>query len=154
MRVALHDDFGVSRCAPSRTDTVLGWTVALDGDWPGKTCGCATVAPPESPPATGLPTLAIRERSRMYFGPDGEPHYEWTDVVSGPALLLEERSETNDATGQTKVTATAAVAWESGTPPRETAVAHDSRGYRWEVVSCQALPGRLQLKLERIDDGE
>jgi len=153
MRVGLSDDYGRHRCAAEAG--LYSVPVGLDGDWPGGgSCGCALATSPEPVPGGGLPTLTIRERTRQFLGPDGEPRYKWVDVVTGPALLLEERKETNDATGQTKVTATAAVAWEGGTAPRETAVAHDSRGYRWEVVSCSALPGRLDMKLERIDDGE
>jgi hypothetical protein len=153
----LADDPGLCRCDPQ--PGTFNVPVGLDEDlWRGS-CGAAADAGSEEPgvlpdPTTGLPTLTIRERSRTYYEADGAPRYDWTDLVIGPTLALEARIEVNDATGQTRVTASAVVAYSGERVPDETAVALDSRGWRWDITSCRTLPGRLEMALERISDAE
>ncbi len=153
MRVGLRDDFGLSRCAPASSPYSL--QVALDGD-PGGGCGCnPEPTSPEPPAESGAVTLTITERGRKFYDSDGTPRFSWTEVFSGPVALFETRRELNDATGQTLVKAKVLIAWPDDTPPpKETAVARDSRGWRWEITSSEPRPGRLQLQLEYIDDQE
>lgn len=148
MRVELSDGCGPEPGAYSMA-------VVLDGDLPdGCRCGgaCCGDDEPEEPL---LPTLTVRERVRDTFDFTGTPQLSWRTAVTGPALIYSERRERNDATGQTMVTATAALGWDpedDGPAPRESAVVWDSAGQRWELTVCDPLPGRLQLTMERIDD--
>lgn len=90
----------------------------------------------------------------MVLDADGTPQWQWLDVVSGPALMFESRKELNDATGQTLVLARAVLGWSGDRDaPHETAVAIDSRGHRWQITSVVALPGRLEMQMEWLDDG-
>jgi hypothetical protein len=155
MRVGLRDDFGLSRCAPGGGPYSL--QVALDGDIGGG-CGCSpdTTPDPETPvDPGGAVVLTITERGRLFYDGNGIPRFQWTEVFSGPVALFETRRELNDATGQTLAKARVLIAWPDGTPPpKETAVAKDSRGWRWEITSAEPRPGRLQLQLEYLDDAE
>lgn len=151
MRIGLSTDFGSSRCAPQPSQFSI--PVGLDDD-AGSGCGtCSADGVGPVDPRDVLPTLTVRARTRSYIDDDGNARFLWDDVVSGPALLFERRTEVNDATGQTAVQADAVLAFE-GDAPKETAVVWDSRGHRWEILSCRALPGRLELRLEWIDDAE
>lgn len=148
MRVALDDG-----CTPEPGEWSL--PVALDDDLPDDGCGCGGTCCGEEPPTDALPTLTLRERVREEFDFTGTPQLSWTTRLEGPAIRYTERRERNDATGQTMVTATAVMAWNEdadGAAPKESAVAWDSDGKRWEITSCEALPERLELVMERVDD--
>lgn len=164
MRIGLQDDAGFSRCAPGRSpfsipiglddDLGCGCGCGIVGDGTGNGNGNGGVVDPTDPPDSGVPTATIRYRAKLYYDGDGTPTYEWAVLGSGSVVLLQERTELNDATGQTQVLANGEVSWadELGTPT-ETCVAWIG-GVRYEVLSCVRLPGRLRLKLERLDDAE
>ncbi|HEV2927249.1 MAG TPA: hypothetical protein VGW74_01040 [Propionibacteriaceae bacterium] len=151
MRIVLSDS-----CA--QTAGVFSVPVALDDDFPG--CGCGGPCSDDDgldgddgELGQTLPTLTIRERLRDTFDFTGTPQLSWRTAGSGPAISYVERRETNDATGQTMVTAKAVLGWDAGVAaPKETAVVWDDAGIRWNVTSCEALPGRLELLMDRIDD--
>jgi hypothetical protein len=148
MRVELSDGCGPEPGAYSMA-------VVLDDDFPGG-CGCGgTCCGDDEPEDPSLPTLSIRERMRPTFDFTGTPQLSWRTAVQGPAIMYSERRETNDATGQTKVTATAVIGWDpedDGPAPKESAVVWDGDGKRWELTVCNPLPGRLELVMERVDD--
>lgn len=149
VRIGLRTDWGAVPCRPEPGEFSVPAGLDQDVGCPcGGGCGCDPAAPTDR----GLPTLTVRERTRRFYDTDGNPRYEWATVAEGEALLFETRQETNDATGQTLVSASAAIGWAGGVAPKETAVVLDSRGHRWEVVACDPLPGRLQLRLQWIDD--
>lgn len=150
MRIGLSTDFGRSRCAPG--PSAFSLPVALDGPCGcSGGCGCASDGE-EPPPDTGdLPVLTLRKRGEMYMTEAGNPRWEWEEVLSGPAITYEQRTEVNDVNGQVKVVASATMAFDGEVAPaKETAVAWQG-DVRWSITSLVALPGRLELKLERID---
>jgi hypothetical protein len=147
MRVELSDGCGPEPGAYSMA-------VVLDDDFPTG-CGCGGACCGGEPEDSLLPTLTIRERVRDAFDFTGTPQLSWRTAVHGAAVTYTERRETNDATGQTKVTATAVLGWtpeDDGPAPKESAVVWDGSGKRWELTACNPLPGRLELTMERIDD--
>jgi hypothetical protein len=149
MRVELDEG-----CSPE--PSVWSMAVLLDDDRPGCGCGsggeCCGQDPTED---SALPTLSVRERQLQEYDFTGTPQWGWITRVEGPAIQYTERRERNDATGQTMVTASAVLAWDSdtdGAAPAESAVIWDSGAKRWEITSCTALPGRLEIRMERVDD--
>jgi hypothetical protein len=156
MRIGIRDLADPLRGQPMKSPFAV--QVAIDG-----TACCGGAAPcgaEEDPPVlgtpdpSGLPLLRILSRAVSYADEEGTPRYAWTPVLTGIALLTEERTELNDATGQTMVKRSAVVGW-SGEPqdaPAETAVAEDEQGNRWEITSLVALPGRIELQMQRIAD--
>lgn len=152
MRIALEEDF------PSCEG---GWSVpvVLDDDLPGG-CGCGGACccgdgDDAQEPGLPLPTLTVRERIRDGADFTGTPQLTWRTAGSGPAITYEQRRETNDGGGQTLVTATAVLGWVEDEPaPKETAVVWDSDGHRWQLTSVRALPGRLELAMQRVEDSD
>ena len=150
MRVQLNGD-----CGPDTGSYSL--PVALDDDYSDECrCGGACCGDDDDEsPGEPLPVLTVRERKRSSVDFTGTPLLAWHTAAHGASISYVERRETNDATGQTKVTATAVLGWdedEYGAAPKESAVVWDDAGNRWELTSCTALPGRLNLVMERIDD--
>lgn len=149
MRVALNGD-----CGPESGPFSL--PVMLDDDYPdGCGCGGECDGDGDDSPGLPLPTLTVRERVRDTLDFTGTPQLSWRTAAHGPSVSYLERRETNDATGQTKVTATAVISWseeDDGPAPKESAVVWDDDGKRWELTSCSPLPGRLSLVMERVDD--
>lgn len=147
MRIELSEG-----CGP--VTGLFSLAVGLDDDFPGGCCGgncsCGDT-PGESEPE--WPTLTVRQRERTAMDFDGVPLLDWFTVATGPAIEYVKRVETNDATGQTLVKVSAVIGWDGEHQPRETAVVWDSDGRRWEITSMNALPGRLEMQLERIEDG-
>jgi hypothetical protein len=130
--------------------------VLLDDDFPDDGCRCGgECCGDDQPEDNPLPTLSVRERERDTFDFTGTPQLSWRTAVEGPAITFTQRRETNDATGQTMVTASAVLGWneeDDGPAPAESAVVWDSDGHRWELTACNPLPGRLELTMERVDD--
>jgi hypothetical protein len=149
MRIQLADG-----CLPTAGE--FSMAVGLDDDFPdGCRCGGQCCDEETSEPELPVPTLTIRERVRDAFDFTGTPQWSWRTAATGPAVTYSERRETNDASGQTKVTATAVLGWseeDDGPAPKESAVVWDSDGKRWELTSCNPFPGRLELVMERVDD--
>jgi hypothetical protein len=148
VRIGLHDDVGQDRCAPARG----AWSIplALDGDL-GPRCGCPV---PVDQPVVEVPTASLRRRSRLYYDAEGTPTYDWSELGEGPIVLSEDRTELNDATGQTKVVATAEVSWADSLPDVDETAVLWTGGLRYEVTSAVRAPGRLKLTLERLSDVE
>lgn len=153
MRIALEDDYG---CSAEESWSV---PVVLDDDLPGG-CGCGGPCccgdgDGAQEPGTPLPTLTVRERIRDGADFTGTPQLTWQTAGSGPAITYEQRRETNDAAGQTLVTARAVLGWAEDAPvPTETAVVWDGAGNRWQVSRVAALPGRLELDMSRVEDSD
>jgi hypothetical protein len=156
MRVGLRDDWG-RRC-PGPEASPFSVPVVLDQDRPGGPCGCGCQsAQPgcvdtDTPDGTGLPTLTVQERVVQFYDVDGNPTYTWSDLVSGPAIEVQSRQELNDATGQTRVTASVTMGWPTDTrAPKEKDRLVDSLGARWSILSATPAPGIVRFELEWLD---
>lgn len=134
VRVALDDD-GCGSCAPSPTD-------------PG-----VIMPPVTDPPVSGgiHPVLTVRLRTRTGYSEDGNPTFEWRDVVTGTAIVWTEREEFDAAEGFTMVEATATLSYSGSEVVTETASVTDDSGNVWRVTSVQQVPDRLGFTLQRID---
>lgn len=133
-----------------------GWSarVALSHD-------CGDPRRPHNQPGQPM-TLSLR--GVAYVDVDGDQRWEWVDyptygylriaAPSGSRSSSDGRSETNDTTGQTRVAATATVAWEYENPVTETAELVDTDGNRWAVSEVHTTIGALRLSLQRTVDAE
>jgi hypothetical protein len=123
--------------------------VALDDDLgPGDRCRpCAT-----EPDTAVTATVVVSVRGKTYRDANGDQHWDWIDHDMPAVFAVTGRSETDDASGQTVVTAEATIGWVSDLPAvTETAVVVVD-GVRWPVVESKPLVGAVWVRLERVDD--
>lgn len=128
-----------------------GWSmpVALDEDRrPGDRCRpCAA-----EPDAAVTATVVVSVRGKTYRDANGDQRWDWVDHEAPAVFAVTGRTETDDASGQTVVTAEATIGWVSDLPAvTETAVVVLD-GVRWPVVASRPLVGAVWVRLERVDD--
>jgi len=100
------------------------------------------------------PLVTVRERFAVGYDDDGNPAWNWADVISAQSSIsFEEREEVSDVGNVSKTTATLLILYPYGAPAiRESATVLTDDGRRWSITGLTRFPDRLQLKVERIDD--
>lgn len=135
--------------------------VRLDDD--SRARGVAGLAPdvdetvPGALPAPGTrinPLVTVRERFATGYDDNGNPIWNWADVITAQsAVSFEEREEVSDVSNLSVQTATLLILYPYSAPAiRESATVLTDDGRRWKITGITRLPDRLQLKVERIDD--
>lgn len=123
--VALHDDCGASSCC----------------------CGSSTEEPPV------LDVWTIRQRSRTGWSEDGNPVFEWTDLLSGEAVSVVTSTEWDpDAGSQVDVATLVLAAGDVADIPL-TAVAVDAAGGMWRITEARVAAGVGTMKLQSVKYG-
>ncbi len=142
-RVSLRDDScwgGLSQ----------GVGVGLDDD----SCRPAPVPPGEEQPNI-LPRITVRDRVSQGMDALGNPTWAWADrVVDAPTTMWVQREERDDRAGVTRVRARVGFLYPTDVPAlRETARAKTDDGHQWTVSEIERWPGRVEMTMERVDDG-
>lgn len=96
------------------------------------------------------PTLTVSARTRTGYNDDGAPLFTWTEVLTGEAILFEQRTEYDPDAGLTRVVGTATLLYEGAEKVVETAMVTDPAGGRWRVTAVSQTPGHLMLTLARL----
>lgn len=129
-----------------------GPRLVLDG--PAE-AGLAFPVPAEDPPAAvDLLTdavLTVRRRLRTGWDDAGNGVYSWSDVVTGPVLGSESRTEADPVSGVARWTAQVTIGYSGPALENPTAEVIDQAGRRWQVTRLEQLPGRLRLRLSRVE---
>lgn len=94
--------------------------------------------------------LTVRLRTRNGYDDDGVPLFEWTVLLTGPAILWEEREEFDAHAGLTRVKAKATMLYEGETQVTESALVTRGDDTSYRVKGVRQVPGRLEFDLERI----
>jgi hypothetical protein len=140
MRVGLSDD-------PGRG----AWSVpvALDDDLvPGGRCHPCS---PEPDFAT-TDTVVVSLRGNTFRDADGDQRWTWTDHEARAVFTVTGRSEVDDASGQSTVTAEARIGWPADLPAFTATAVVTVEGVRWPVVEIKPLSGAVWVRMERITD--
>jgi len=137
-RALLHDD--VLPCG--QTAQPVEVESVLDDDQQPTTQTCV------------LPTLTVLRRERTGYPDDGDPVFEWNELVEGPAVLWESRTEVDDVSGVTYVKAKATILYDGDTVVRETTLVKADTGGTFRVEGVAQVPGRLDFVLTRVSDDD
>lgn len=154
-RAMLHDDYKFYRAS--------GTGIALDDDSRssvpaginGIGYGDHVPGSPVTNPTVVNPLVTVRQRYLKGTDEDGNPEYGWHTLFEDrEAIRFESRSEVSDSTGLALVKSSVTVLYPADQPlVRETATVLTNDGNRWQVTKVERFPDRLQLDMERIDNG-
>lgn len=134
-RVVLHDDL---ECPSDVTPRVVANT---DQDCP--------VAEHDV-----LPWVTVRVRRRTEYTADGDPKFEWQQVVEDQAVVWAMREELDSDAGVTRTLATAVVLYDGDIEVKETAAVFVDPGGRFRVTQVQQFTDRLAFELVMLVDAD
>lgn len=134
VKVVLHDD-----------PMALRRRAGISESWLAGDC-------PVVDPVQVNPTLTVRRRWRTGYDEDGNPEFDWADVVTGVAILWEERTELDDVAGVTHIVARTVILYDGDEEVVETSIVESSHGGLFRVLSVAQTPDRIEMKLERLED--
>ena len=100
-----------------------------------------------------FPELTVWRRVRVGWTEEGAPQFSWEHVVTGTAIVYEERSEWDSEAGVTFVEGSAVVLYDGDDIPNEACVV-DCNGFRYRVFDMGRPPGRLEIRMRRTEDAE
>jgi hypothetical protein len=107
----------------------------------------------EDPPGAEVsvnPVLTVRQRTVGPDDDDGTPTFMWEQLLVGPAVLFEERSEFDSIAGSTSVKAKATLLYDGDVAVPESVSVTGDDGVVYRVTAVQQTPGYLTLEMERI----
>ena len=102
------------------------------------------------------PNVTVKQRNRTGFDDDGNPQFEWVDVVTGDAIVWEMRTDWDPDQGVTVIKGQCTILYDGDLTVTESAVVEENNAAddrRYLVTQVGQVPGVLSLSLERVSGG-